>query len=159
MHGYSDGHTCSGGTVRGLESGDLQLQNAPLSYQRPVADTLGACYGENLFPAPFSTLIWWLWVLIPWPAKAFFAQNSIAHMKAWYPSSCWLSYLTSFTYNLHVVPRTILLLSLLPLESLSKFFTLTWTHTDFPIFLFYPSTHKPCLGNFQLECASNNLYL
>ena len=41
---------------------------------------------------------------------------------------------------------------------------LTWTHKDFPIFLFYPSPHKPSLGNSQLERAlwvrknSNNLY-
>ena len=32
---------------------------------------------------------------------------------------------------------------LLPLESLSKLLTPRWMTTDFPIFLIYPSTHKP----------------
>ena len=35
MHGYSDGRTRSGGTVRGPERGDLQPLNDPLSYWRP----------------------------------------------------------------------------------------------------------------------------
>ena len=48
---------------------------------------------------------------------------------------------------------TFLPLFLLPLESLSKLLTLTWIPTDFPIFLFYPSTHKPHLGNSQFEPA------
>ena len=53
---------------------------------------------------------------------------------------------------------------LLPLESLSKLLTLTWTHTGFPICLFYPSAHKPSLGNLQFKRAlwvcknTNNLY-
>ena len=41
MHGLSDGRTCSGGTVRGLERGDSQQHNAPLSYLRSVATIQG----------------------------------------------------------------------------------------------------------------------
>ena len=52
-----------------------------------------------------------------------------------------------------LLPRTFLPLFLLPLESLSKWLTHTWTHTDFPIFLFYSSAHKPSLGNSQFEHA------
>ena len=77
----------------------------------------GAWHGENLLPSPFSTLIWRSWVQTPWPAKTFLAQNSIACMKGWYPCSRWLSYLTSFTCNLLVLPRTFLPFFLHPLES------------------------------------------
>ena len=47
----------------------------------------------------------------------FWHKNSIACMKVWYPCSRWHSYLTSFTCNLLVLPRTFLTFFLLPLES------------------------------------------
>ena len=74
-------------------------------------------WGHGVFPSHFSTPIWRLWVQTPWPAKTFSAQYSIACMKGWYQCSRWLSYLTSFTCNLLVLPRTFLPFFLLPLES------------------------------------------
>ena len=41
MHGYSDGRTCSGGTVRALGRGDEQHHNAPLSCLRPMTTIQG----------------------------------------------------------------------------------------------------------------------
>ena len=40
-----------------------------------------------------------------------------------------------------------------PLDSLSKLLTPPCTHTEFTLFLFYPNTHQPYLGNSQLVCA------
>ena len=73
--------------------------------------------------------------------KTFSVQNLIARMKGWYPCSCWLP--SNPTCSL--LPRIFLPLFLLPLESLGKLLTLTWTHTYFPIFL--SNTHNPHLGN------------
>ena len=80
MHGYSDGPTRSGGTVRGLERGDLQHHNAPLSYQRSVATIQGGVTWRKLFPSPFSTH----WEVVgsnPVTGKTFSAQNLIAGTK------------------------------------------------------------------------------
>ena len=52
-----------------------------------------------------------------------------------------------------LLPRTFLPLLLLGLEILSKLLTITRTHTGFPIFLFYPSIHKLCLGNFPARAC------
>ena len=40
-----------------------------------------------------------------------------------------------------------------PLDSLSKLLTPPCTHIEFTLFLFYPNTHQPYLGNSQLVCA------
>ena len=72
MHGYSDWRTCSGGTVRGLERGDLQQHSVPRSYQRSVATIQGHDTEK--------TSIWRLWVKTLWSAKKISAQKLIAHM-------------------------------------------------------------------------------
>ena len=142
MHGYSDGRICSGGIVRGLEIGDLQWHNAPLSYQRSVATIQVAWYGENLFPFPFSTLIWRCWVQPRWLGKTFLAKiNKLLtwrddiHVHADFPTT-----LPSHT-SCSLLPQTFLPLLLLGLEILSKLLTIARTHTGFLIFLFYPSIH------------------
>ena len=99
-----------------------------------------AWYGENLFPFPFSTLIWRLWVQIPW--KKFLSWRDDINAHADFPIS-----LPSHT-SCSLLPRTFLPLLLLGLEISSKLLTITRTHTYFPIFLFYRSIHKLCLCNF-----------
>ena len=72
MHGYSDGSTRSGGTIRGLEREDLLQHNASLSYQRsggvtwrkPISLSLQHTYLEvvgdrqKLFQHKIQLLAW-----------------------------------------------------------------------------------------------------
>ena len=87
---------------------------------------------KTSFP-PFSTLIWRSWI----------QKNARADFPISLPSQTICS----------LLPRTFFLLFLLPLVSLRKFLTLTWTITVFLIFLFYPSTLKPRLDNFPARAC------
>ena len=122
----------------------------------------GAWYGESLFPSPFSTLIWKSWVQTLWLAKTFFGTK-LNCLLAWLDD---ILAQADFSISLpshttcSLLPRTFLLLFLLPHQSLCKLFTLTWINADSPIFLFYPSTHKPpsgCFPSFSVLCGYQKL--
>ena len=61
IHGYFDGSTRSGVTVRGLKRGDLQQHKAPLSYQRSVATSYhpGGVIWRSPLLLPLSAHLSW----------------------------------------------------------------------------------------------------
>ena len=151
MNDYSDGRTRSGGTVRGLERKALQQHNAPLSYQRSVATIQGPDMEKTYFPPPSAHLSGGSNLVT---RKNFFNTKFNCLHEGMTP----MLKLTFQSHLLHIqlagcYLESSFLLFLLPLESFSKLLTPTWIPTDFPIFLFHPSTHKPRLGNSHFEGA------
>ena len=81
-------------------SGKRALATATSLSILPVATMHGAWHGEN--PCSLLLQLTYLEVvgLNPVKGKSFSAWNLISRLMRWYPCSSWLSYLTSFQYNL-----------------------------------------------------------
>ena len=125
----------------GYHAGGM-IWRKPLSL--PIQHTYLEVVGSN--PVTGKNFFWHKIKLLAWLddilAQADFSISLPSH------TTCWL------------LPRTFLLLFLLPHQSLCKLFTLTWINADSPIFLFYPSTHKPpsgCFPSFSVLCGYQKL--